>query len=583
MLPTPIQNMANSNTASSSTGSTDDSTNMDRQNRGTGFTNIDRILGANQGAGQKIGQSLGASLTGQANTVKAGVEGAQNTFNTGYNQANNAAEGSINAAQSYARQAGETDQQYADRIGGGSAIPNTLNNGVVSGGSLTADTSSGSNSSTATPNTNTSATNTATPNYQQIGQNLTNAAYNGPTGLTNSDQLTQQAANVAALGNLANTQGGQSQLLSSFVAKPGNYSQGQNALDSLLLGQGGQQYVQQGGAATRQVGQLANQASLNATNQANAAQSAVNTNKANTLQNLQNSLSGSGTVDATGNPTGITGIETSAQNQATQFNNNTIRLQQLLNGQNADGTAITSANMSDSDKALLGNLSQFGGLSSLNNLYVDPNNKSSINNVLGSIAGNLNTNGGTYYYQGNQQQAAENLSNILGQTDTASAIAGQTPFNTNILASSSTPALNNLITNLQNPALAAGQQSIQNNVNNLKYDYDQNWNGYQNLINSITSGNTPVAGGLSSKYTQDQINDATNLIKQFQNTTGVNLTGNDYGHSIYQGPTDLTGVNSFNNLLQQGINNINTNAQNQINSNSVNLQNAILQRLANGS
>lgn len=370
------------------------------QQRGTGFTNINKILDANTGAGEKIGQKIGSDLSDQANSVRAGIQSSQNSFNQQKQQASDQANNAIKAGTGLTQQAGENQDQYATRLANG------------------------------------------TTDYNQIGQNLQNASYTGPTGLTNAGQVQAQGATASALGKLAGNTQGQTQLLQSMVAKPGQYTSGQSALDSLLLGQNGQQAIQKGRQATIGVGTQAQGAVDQAAAQANALKTGIDTNRANTIQSLQNSLTGAG--DQTSN--GVTGLQTLAQNQATSFNNDATRLQQILAGKNADGSPITT--LSDTDKKLIDNMSQYG-IDNTTPFYTGDQNATQ--SALNSLSGSLALNPGQLKYQGDQQQAAQNLASVLGQTDISNSIKNN-QFNTNLF--SKDPS----ITNAQNVA----QQEAQN-------------------------------------------------------------------------------------------------------------------------
>lgn len=380
-----------------------DQSNQNRsQNQGTGFTNINQILDANQGAGQKEGQKIGSGLSDQANSVRAGIQSAQSDFSNATQAGSQPANQAIQAGQGLQQQAGEDVNAYSTRLANGNQ------------------------------------------DYTQVGQNLANASYGGPMGISNAGQLQAQGANATALGRLAGTQGGQTQLLQSMVAAPGNYTSGQSALDTLLLGQGGQNAIQQGRQATIGSQQQAVNATGQAANEATALKSSIDTNRTNAIQALQNQLSGAG--DQTSN--NITGLETVAKNNASTFDTNAQRLQQLISGQNADGSPITS--LSASDQALLQNMGQYGLQN--NPFYSGDTNARNI--ALNSLSSTLSLNPGSSYYQGDQQKAAIDLANVLGQTDQANAIGANT-FNTNVYSQDPN------VTNAQNIAAQQQQQTIQ--------------------------------------------------------------------------------------------------------------------------
>lgn len=502
MLPTPLNQMANNQP--------DNSADKNKQ-KGTGFTNIGNILNANQGAGQKIGQSLGSSLTGQANSVKAGIDSSQNQFNTQSNQAKDSSNNAIQAGQQYVRGPGTDDTTYL----------NNLNN--------------------------------SNTDYSKIGKDINSADYNGPMGLNNADQLNTQAANVSALGRLAGTSQGQSQLLRSQVAQKGNYSQGQNALDSLLLGNQGQQYVQQGRSDASNIGQLANNASANATSQANALKGAIANNKSQLLQNLNSSLTGSGTVDSASNPQGITGLETDATNAATAYTNQAQRLQQLLRGTDANGNTIKGSDVTDADKALLNNINSFGQTDQNidQNLYVDPNDPSSAYNALDQLSGKLTTQGlGSQLYTAPQQTAATNLAKLLQDSQSQQNISNN-QFNKQILANNSDEgnifgALNTGIQGniANNQANSNALAQLSNNYRGTNVDQVSNDRSLQEKINGQ---------GLGSL--QDAFNKLTNITGQnagnLYNSRGNKDLGGFFGdYAELYGKNASTLQNQFNNNQQ---------------------------------
>lgn len=415
----PTSNTAGSNQYGSSTPGTSTSTpgtsqtqptapgnaqyNQARQQKGTGFTNITQILNANQGYGQKIGQQIGNGLQNQANNVNGAIQTGQNQFNTGAKSAYDTANGAVQSGTALEQQTGESADDYANRLA-------------------------------------------QSQDYATIGQNISNAKYTGPTALANSGQIQSQAATASALGRLAGTTGGQNQLLSTMVANRGNYNQGDTSLDQLLLGKGGEQYVQQGAQGLSNIGNTANSAIAGAQNQANNYSNAISTNKQNTLAALQNQLSGAG--DTTSN--NITGFTTLAQKQGTDYNNNVTRLGQLLSGKDQNGNPIDMSKLNDGDKNLLTHLNDYGigdtsvyehlngnaqegadaqanGLTNYNNVVA--NNSDAIKAALANLGSNLNISQGGSYYKGNQAKAAENLADLLGQSDTKSSIANN-QFNT---------------------------------------------------------------------------------------------------------------------------------------------------------
>lgn len=91
---------------------------------------------------------------------------------------------------------------------------------------------------TATPNTYTPAAS----DVSKFGQ-LMQGSYTGPTQLNNYNALLAQGQNLQGLGQNLNTQGGLQSLLQQYIGGPG-YNQGEQGLDTILLGQTGKPQLQ---------------------------------------------------------------------------------------------------------------------------------------------------------------------------------------------------------------------------------------------------------------------------------------------------------------------------------------------------
>lgn len=156
------------------------------QQQGTGYTNIQKIVQANQGNG------LGQAVVG------------------GIQQTGQQAAGAINSAnQDFTNQIGQSNQQLQQG--------NTQYQGLL-GKALNID-----------PNNPLSDA-----DYASAQQFLT-GNYSGPTELQNGEQVAAQAADAEQLGKLGGSEAGRAGLLQRFVG--GNqYTQGQQKLDNLLLG-----------------------------------------------------------------------------------------------------------------------------------------------------------------------------------------------------------------------------------------------------------------------------------------------------------------------------------------------------------
>jgi hypothetical protein len=161
-----------------------------KRQKGTGFTNIGKILGANVGAGERIGGQVGKGIGAQAGQLKMGTTEAQRKFQQSRDEAAGKAREAIGGIGQYlgneAGLAGMTEEQAK----------------------------------------------TAREKFQKEGM------YAGPSGIQDQAQL---QARSQALGGLAGTAmsgaTGERGLLRSMVAGPGMYTRGQSLLDTALLGQ----------------------------------------------------------------------------------------------------------------------------------------------------------------------------------------------------------------------------------------------------------------------------------------------------------------------------------------------------------
>lgn len=159
------------------------------QQKGSGYTNIQRIVQANQG--NKLGQAVGQGIQQAGQQVQGNLNQAQQQFQQQTNQ------NDFNTSQ---------NQQLAQDV---------LNNAAQ----YNPQTQQGPQA-----------------NQGQQFQKLISGVYQGPTQLQNASQLQGQAANVSQLGQALNTSGGRVGLLQQFVGNP-QYTRGQQSLDNLLLGQ----------------------------------------------------------------------------------------------------------------------------------------------------------------------------------------------------------------------------------------------------------------------------------------------------------------------------------------------------------
>lgn len=184
--------------------------------QGSGYTNIQRIVQANQN--NRLGQAVGGGIQQQAGQQQQAIGQAQQNFQQ------------------------QSQNNRFDTNANTQLVQNVLNDPTQY---------------------LQSATNPDGTPVQQLNQqgnqfqNLISGQYQGPVNLANAQQLQNQAQDVSQLGQAIGSTGGRIGLLQRFVGNP-QYQQGQQTLDSLLLGQtGGQDLAAARRAALQAQGQTA--------------------------------------------------------------------------------------------------------------------------------------------------------------------------------------------------------------------------------------------------------------------------------------------------------------------------------------
>jgi len=224
--------------------------------RGTGFTNISRLLGANTGAGDNMGSRVasGISNLGQQTTAKLGE--AQDKFKAGFQTAFNPIQETLRTGQGLMRNTSEKDNigndisDYESRIAGM----------------------------------------TDSMDFDDFGNKLGGAAYSGPMGLQNPASLIGRATGTSQVADLAKDNTGQGMLLRQLGAKPGRYTTGMQGLDQALLGGSvdAQNAIRQARRGVTGLGQQAQ-------SQASSAQQMAEQTRQGVLQdrgNIQSNLAG---------------------------------------------------------------------------------------------------------------------------------------------------------------------------------------------------------------------------------------------------------------------------------------------------
>lgn len=157
-----------------------------QQKRGSGFTNINRVLGANQN--NRLGTSISQGVLGQAEQARGNIREASNKFRE------------------------EAGSNRLDTEGNRVARQNILNK-------VTQETD---------------APPVLGEDEQKQFENFRTGTYKGPQQLGNEGEIRSQAENAQQLGKLTQTSGGRQGLLQRFAGGAG-YGLGQQKVDNLLL------------------------------------------------------------------------------------------------------------------------------------------------------------------------------------------------------------------------------------------------------------------------------------------------------------------------------------------------------------
>lgn len=472
-----------------------------RNNQGTGFTNYNDILNANQTSGQREGQAVAGGLQSQADAVNQNLSGQQSQFNTDLG----------------------TAQNQWDNV---SAL----------GDQLAKNATAGNNSAVG-------ATTDASGNpidYSAAGNNLRSYTYNGPNGLKDANGLQAQAQSAASQGQLAGTSQGQQQLLGQYVGGHG-YTQGQSSFDQALLDKYGGSDINQAKKSLVGLGDQANSAITGAANQAGTQNSLVNSQK----QDIQNKLI---TALGTGTDgTGILGQGATAKNAlSTQVSN----LQALLDPHTPDSTRQDIMN-NQGGQDLLNNagtlLGQWGvgtdvgGDLSKEKYFTNYNDQNSLNasaNGLTDILGGLKSQGiGNYLLDDTDKAAANNLNSFIGNAPIS---ADSYADKSKIFGGNLNDILNK--TGGVTDQATALQNKVATDDANTKY-----WANELNAYNDVNRpyadepANTRVAGGNdpNQKAVVDFIND------MFNNTNGSGVAAryaSETGQSLNKNTDDFRAI-----------------------------------------
>lgn len=349
-----------------------------KRQRGTGFTNIGRMLGANIGAGQQMAQQVGKTIGAQAGQVQQGALKSQQAFKTGFEAAKEKGLQDIGKVSGLAGQVGETGQ-----VGTG-----------LSGMSE--------------------------EEAKRLGQQFAETKYTGPMGL--EGQVGQRAQSLKGLGQQAIT--GQRELIGSTLARRGPYTRGQSLLDTSLVGQdkAAQEALRASALEAMRTGTQAQQQEAAAKSLVEGAQALIGGDQ------QKGSLKAEAEKQLLG---GMGAIEEAGKKQAESFSKEAGRVQELMAGtaKDASGNLITSeSQLSEEDKNLIENINRFmpKGMEGLEDLYVTDENRRKA--ILGDISSKLSMDVGGKKYEGGQKEALRNLALLTRQEDVAKRIAEEKAF-----------------------------------------------------------------------------------------------------------------------------------------------------------
>jgi hypothetical protein len=186
--------------------------------KGTGFTNLQKYLGAN--SNNNLDQYLGSQISNEAGNYRNDLNSAQSQFQNDL------------SAQDQNLQ---NNQQNANNtLNSFSLTPTNASTGQTgsTAGSLAQPTDASGNYDATTAYNNALSQYTPSDDTVKAFQSYMNPTYNGPSGLSNSDQLRATAQNLNSMGTQSNPQG----LLSRYLGGARGYTSGQQNFDSMLLG-----------------------------------------------------------------------------------------------------------------------------------------------------------------------------------------------------------------------------------------------------------------------------------------------------------------------------------------------------------
>lgn len=395
---------------------------------GSGFTNIQNIIGANQNNG--LGNAIQNGVQGQVNQFNSGLDSSQQQFNKDIDSAKS----SIDLGKSQA----QTAVSNASNLGAGQSLDNT--------------------------------------DYGNFN-NFTGSSYSGPTQLNNTNQLQNQAGQIQNTADNTKSDSGRQGLLSQYVGQ-GQYTQGQQNLDNLLLNQTGGQQLKQ----TRQIASAVNPSLNNAEN-----------NASGLADQTQNYLTNSQTGVKNQAVSGYQGIGNAAQ---ANYNN----LSSTVPAQYNNDLALLNADNGITTGSDHGYTNQMNLTSSLANLLGITNGQ----DIYGTKGSDLAT---TLQGPQNLSLAGTTAGDKYAQYEALSKLGG----NTSDIYQGSDPS-----TVGSYKGISADQNAVQNLLNTASQTYQNNIAGNNintNYMDSNGYGNS-AGGGLNAPGYLQNVANVQNLVSQ---------------------------------------------------------------------
>lgn len=374
----------------------EDTNQIGKKQKGTGFTNISRILKANVGAGERMGSQIGAGIGSRAKSLQQQTQAGAQQFRGQYGQARGKALEDIGKVGSVAGQIEDTG--YVAPVTPAPAAQ------VAAQTPPNASVAQPQVAPVSTPTPVSNITDITGEQATQLGEAFRQAQYGGPRGISGGGELSAQAAGLSKFSDYASRGGfGRQNLLRSMASGQTPYTKGQSLLDATLLGQdvAGQRSI-------AQAAQQARQAATETGQQLGIAEQLAETAKEQI--EAEKEKVGTSVTEKIG------AIEKFGKESAIAFKGEAEKLKSLLTGAEKIVTEEEAASSPEKAKkreeqiSLLSNLSQYG-IDPTSEVYAT--DEAALNNALNSIfnTGSTTPSGDTRFSDA-QRKALEVLSGI---------------------------------------------------------------------------------------------------------------------------------------------------------------------------